>query len=74
MVFCIFAVNAKAGPPPDRKLEGTIDVIGGSNSLSKLFAFLASEILSHFSSLFYSCWVLLCIFLLSLKIVIPCSV
>eukprot|EP00795_Rhopilema_esculentum_P000125 gene125-9738_t len=26
------AVNLKAGPPPDRKTEGTIDVIGGNNS------------------------------------------
>ena len=33
------AVNAKAGPPPDRKMEGTIDVIGGSNSLSKYYIF-----------------------------------
>ena len=46
-VICLSA-NAKAGPPPDRKLEGTIDVIGGSNSLSKFVVSLKYQILFHF--------------------------
>jgi hypothetical protein len=32
MTFLFIPVKKRAGPPPERKPEGSIDVIGGENS------------------------------------------